>query len=95
MSPSEATWFIVKDPAGHCEILSEQMLAEKNEAPSESKPSESKPSESKPSESKQPESEPLEAEIETLQQWGPFETQNQAIAKRVGLIRAGKCQPVS
>ncbi|MGD1898183.1 MAG: hypothetical protein ACFB16_14660 [Phormidesmis sp.] len=25
--------------------------------------------------------------------WGPFETQNQAIAKRVGLIRAGKCQP--
>ncbi|MEL6158344.1 MAG: DDE transposase family protein [Cyanobacteria bacterium J06623_5] len=28
-----------------------------------------------------------------IEQWGPFETQNQAIAKRVGLIRAGKCQP--
>jgi hypothetical protein len=28
-------------------------------------------------------------------QWGPFETQNQAIAKRIGLIRAGKCQPAS
>lgn len=28
-----------------------------------------------------------------LEKWGPFETQNQAIAKRVGLIRAGKCQP--
>lgn len=25
--------------------------------------------------------------------WGPFENQQQAIAKRVGLIRAGKCQP--
>ncbi|MEO1394873.1 MAG: DDE transposase family protein [Cyanobacteria bacterium J06634_5] len=28
-----------------------------------------------------------------LQHWGPFDTKNQAIAKRVGLIRAGKCQP--
>ena len=28
-----------------------------------------------------------------LETWGPFETKNQAIAKRVGLIRAGKCQP--
>jgi hypothetical protein len=27
------------------------------------------------------------------QKWGPFRTQNQAIAKRVGLIRAGKCKP--
>lgn len=27
------------------------------------------------------------------EKWGPFETQNQAIARRVGLIRAGKCQP--
>lgn len=28
-----------------------------------------------------------------VEQWGPFETKNQAIAKRVGLIRAGKCKP--
>ncbi|NJN86391.1 MAG: DDE transposase family protein [Leptolyngbyaceae cyanobacterium SL_7_1] len=27
------------------------------------------------------------------QQWGPFESQQAAIARRVGLIRAGKCQP--
>jgi hypothetical protein len=27
------------------------------------------------------------------EQWGPFATQGEAIAKRVGLIRAGKCQP--
>lgn len=28
-----------------------------------------------------------------IEKWGPFETKNQAIAKRVGLIRAGKCKP--
>ncbi|MGB7251373.1 MAG: hypothetical protein WBC73_20735 [Phormidesmis sp.] len=28
-----------------------------------------------------------------MEKWGPFKTKNQAIAKRVGLIRAGKCQP--
>ncbi|MEA5462339.1 hypothetical protein [Leptothoe sp. PORK10 BA2] len=25
--------------------------------------------------------------------WGPFTSRNEAIAKRVGLIRAGKCSP--
>ena len=25
--------------------------------------------------------------------WGPFESQGEAIARRVGLIRAGKCNP--
>ena len=25
--------------------------------------------------------------------WGPFESRAEAIAKRVGLIRAGRCQP--
>ncbi|MCY7273232.1 MAG: DDE transposase family protein, partial [Phormidesmis sp. CAN_BIN44] len=28
------------------------------------------------------------------EQWGPFESQGVAIARRVGLIRAGKCKPV-
>lgn len=28
-----------------------------------------------------------------IQQWGPFDSLNEAIARRVGLIRAGKCQP--
>ena len=40
-------------------------------------------------------------ELETLQtnatpieeQWGPFDSKGEAIARRVGLIRAGKCQP--
>ena len=26
--------------------------------------------------------------------WGPFDSQAEAIAKRVGLIRAAKCKPV-
>jgi len=29
----------------------------------------------------------------TEQTWGPFASQSEAIARRVGLIRAGKCQP--
>jgi hypothetical protein len=27
------------------------------------------------------------------QTWGPFDAEGEAIARRVGLIRAGKCQP--
>ena len=27
------------------------------------------------------------------ERWGPFGSQEEAIARRVGLIRAGKCQP--
>lgn len=29
-----------------------------------------------------------------VEQWGPFLSKEEAIARRVGLIRAGKCQPV-
>lgn len=37
----------------------------------------------------------LESEDGTeLERWGPFDSQGQAIARRVGLIRAGKCNPV-
>ncbi|WP_375470293.1 DDE transposase family protein [uncultured Nostoc sp.] len=32
--------------------------------------------------------------LEIIEQWGPFSSQGEAIARRVGLIRAGKCQPV-
>ncbi|MFP4120344.1 hypothetical protein [Coleofasciculus sp.] len=34
----------------------------------------------------------LQAE-ENSERWGPFSSQQDAIARRVGLIRAGKCQP--
>jgi hypothetical protein len=33
-------------------------------------------------------------DAELIDRWGPFESQSEAIAKRVGLIRSGKCQPV-
>jgi hypothetical protein len=29
-----------------------------------------------------------------VERWGPFDSQQDAIARRVGLIRAGKCQPI-
>ncbi|MBV8885427.1 MAG: hypothetical protein JO235_15730 [Chroococcidiopsidaceae cyanobacterium CP_BM_RX_35] len=28
-----------------------------------------------------------------LERWGPFTSQDEALSRRVGLIRAGKCQP--
>ncbi|BAZ39066.1 hypothetical protein NIES4101_50180 [Calothrix sp. NIES-4101] len=28
-----------------------------------------------------------------IEKWGPFDSQGDAIARRIGLIRAGKCQP--
>lgn len=31
---------------------------------------------------------------DVTERWGPFDSQQDAIARRVGLIRAGKCQPV-
>lgn len=34
---------------------------------------------------------PADSEV---QRWGPFDSQGEAIARRVGLIRAGKCQPL-
>ncbi|NMG11407.1 transposase [Brasilonema sp. UFV-L1] len=35
-----------------------------------------------------------ENDPEIIEQWGPFTSQGEAIARRVGLIRSGKCQPV-
>ncbi len=29
-----------------------------------------------------------------VEKWGPFDSRDAAIARRVGLIRAGKCQPL-
>ncbi|WP_138503934.1 transposase [Nostoc sp. PA-18-2419] len=31
---------------------------------------------------------------EIIEHWGPYSSQQEAIARRVGLIRTGKCQPV-
>ncbi|UBF26967.1 hypothetical protein K9N68_02990 [Kovacikia minuta CCNUW1] len=35
-----------------------------------------------------------EGDSTSREQWGPYASQQEAIARRVGLIRAGKCQPV-
>jgi hypothetical protein len=35
-----------------------------------------------------------ESALEATEQWGAFNSQAEAIARRVGLIRSGKCQPV-
>ena len=71
MEATEESWYIVKRPSNHCEIVSAQDLAsgdKQADAPAEGNPN--------------------------LEQWGPFKAKNQAIAKRIGLIRAGKCQPL-
>lgn len=34
-----------------------------------------------------------EEESSVVERWGPFASQGEAIARRVGLIRAGKCRP--
>ncbi|MGG6294436.1 hypothetical protein ACQ4M4_08435 [Leptolyngbya sp. AN02str] len=39
-------------------------------------------------------SENTNSENPDAEQWGPFPSQGEAIARRVGLIRAGKCKPV-
>jgi hypothetical protein len=33
-------------------------------------------------------------DINIVEKWGPLASKEEAIARRVGLIRAGKCQPV-
>ncbi len=36
----------------------------------------------------------LEAQNPTIiEKWGPYDSAEDAIARRIGLIRAGKCQP--
>ena len=78
--PSEETWYIVKQASEECKIVSAQELEAAQELETSTQQTDS--------------ADPRD-ESERLMQWGPFETQNQAIAKRIGLIRAGKCQPAS
>ncbi|XHX76700.1 MAG: hypothetical protein RBJ76_19990 [Stenomitos frigidus ULC029] len=32
-------------------------------------------------------------QTQAIERWGPYDSQQDAIARRVGLIRAGKCLP--
>lgn len=40
-----------------------------------------------------PSADTLPVSADDRAQWGPFASESEAIARRVGLIRAGKCQP--
>ncbi len=61
-------FYIVKRPAGNCEILP---LAEPSQRIAQ-----------------------LEEQNPTIiEKWGPYDSPEDAIARRIGLIRAGKCQP--
>ncbi|MEB3356444.1 MAG: hypothetical protein VKK04_06935 [Synechococcales bacterium] len=74
-----AGWYIVRQAAGHCDIISAQELEASNVGD-------------------RPESDRPEAandiDADEGQRWGPFASQGEAIARRVGLIRSGKCRPV-
>ena len=54
-------FYIVKRPAGNCEILPLAQLEQQNPT--------------------------------IIEKWGPYDSPEDAIARRIGLIRAGKCQP--
>ncbi len=56
-----AKFYIVKRPAGNCEILPLDQLEQQNPT--------------------------------IIEKWGPYNSAEDAIARRIGLIRAGKCQP--
>jgi len=63
---SQEAWYILKQPAGQCTIVTASSLA----------------------------SNPPDPNIDPqTQQWGPFSSQGEAIARRIGLIRSGHCQP--
>lgn len=54
-------FYIVKRPAGNCEILPIAHIEAQNST--------------------------------ILEKWGPYDSPEDAIARRIGLIRVGKCQP--
>ena len=54
-------FYIVKRPAGNCEILPIAHIEAQNST--------------------------------IIEKWGPYDSPENAIARRIGLIRAGKCQP--
>lgn len=56
-----AKFYIVKRPAGYCEILPVAGVETQNSS--------------------------------IIERWGPYDSAEDAIARRIGLIRAGKCQP--
>lgn len=79
MTQSATTWYIVLQDGGFCDICRDQQLSTygTGDEATEGEDTEGEDTEVAP----------------TLECWGPFESQSIAIARRVGLIRAGKCKP--
>ena len=75
---NETPWYILKQNDGHCEIS--QIEISQIEISQIELAKGSAPGEEE--EDKAP-----------VEQWGPFQSQDEAAARRVGLIRAGKCMP--
>jgi len=78
-----SNWYIIQRQTGECDIVP-------NDESNEHEPDEH---ESDEHESGERLSSHDEQGKEKPQTWGPFSSQEEAIARRVGLIRAGKCKP--
>ncbi|MBI4781483.1 MAG: hypothetical protein HY785_09155 [Oscillatoriophycideae cyanobacterium NC_groundwater_1537_Pr4_S-0.65um_50_18] len=87
MTDPEA-WYIVKQADGHCEVTSGNLVQD------EIIPNEGMPSNIPPSHSSESSSDAIAESPAKKDRWGPFASQGEAIARRVGLIRSGKCQPL-
>lgn len=75
---SAQSWYIVPQSSGECAIVDVHQLSAQGEQ-SKADPDEIV--------------EDPQGDMPTLEFWGPFGTKEEAIAKRVGLIRSGKCKP--
>lgn len=84
MNSSQTDWHIVQQSNEQCIILTDQALQDLTSQPDIDSDAD-------------PDADPDAQAVKDslpLKTWGPFKTQNQAIAKRIGLIRSGKCKPV-
>ncbi|MEL6352868.1 MAG: hypothetical protein AAFR58_14000 [Cyanobacteria bacterium J06627_28] len=92
MNSSQTDWHIVQQSNEQCIILTDQALQDLTSQPdidSDADPDADSDAD--------PDADPDAQAVKDsfpLKTWGPFKTQNQAIAKRIGLIRSGKCKPV-
>ena len=73
-------WYIVPQPSGDCAILEAHQLSTQGDL-AQNIPETARDESA------------TEEEMPTLEFWGPFSSREEAIAKRVGLIRNGKCKP--
>jgi hypothetical protein len=71
-------FYIVKRPTGNCEIIAGDSVPDNEESHRLLR---------------RTTTEPAVTVGQIVEQWGPFESADEAIARRVGLIRSGKCQP--